>query len=72
MTDPYHIHTGPAHGATVDNPETQGIAPFTASEVVEFRKSDKSAGAVIILLMTGIFLIGVFLYGAIAIITRSP
>jgi hypothetical protein len=44
-------------------------APFTDAEIHEFQKSDRGAGAIVILLMTGIFLSGVLIYGVIAFVT---
>lgn len=40
--------------------------PFTAAEVTAFRNADVSAGRAIVVLMQGIFLIGLFLYLIVA------
>jgi hypothetical protein len=37
-------------------------SPFTPEEIAQFRADDKHAAAVIVLLMTGIFTIGLVLY----------
>jgi hypothetical protein len=58
-------HEGHGHTATPGH----GTSPFSPAEVEEFHKSDRGAGKVIILLMTGIFLTGVFLYATIDILT---
>jgi hypothetical protein len=52
-----HGHAGPA------------TSPFSEAEIQEFQRSDRGAAAVIILLMTGIFGVGVCLYATIAIVT---
>lgn len=41
-------------------------ALFTPQEIAEFQASDRGAGKVIILLMTGIFTVGLLLYSYIA------
>jgi hypothetical protein len=43
-------------------------APFTPEEIAEFQASDRHSAAVIVLLMTGIFTIGLLLYSYIALI----
>jgi hypothetical protein len=53
-------HGGHAHGS-----------PFTAEELAELQKSDVGAGAAVIVLMAGIFSIGLVLYSVIAFIVAG-
>jgi hypothetical protein len=45
--------------------------PFSDAEWQSFRQSDKAAGRNIVVLMTGIFVIGVILYAIIDIICAA-
>jgi len=60
---PQHAFTGTAHGG-----HAAAINPFSEQEWDFFHKEDIIAGRMIVGLMTAIFLIGLFLYTAIAII----
>jgi hypothetical protein len=68
MTDPHGIQTG-THPVDAAHSTHGSAAPFSEVEAEEFHRSDRGAGAVIILLMTGIFLCGVVLYTTVAIAT---
>jgi hypothetical protein len=43
-------------------------APFAEAEIHEFHASDIAAGRVIVLLMAGIFTVGLVLYTAVALV----
>jgi hypothetical protein len=57
-TDPTHEHS---HASDVPGEEL-----FPAREWREFREADKDAAKRIVLLMTGIFLVGIVLYSIVA------
>ena len=52
-------------------PHGHPAGPFTPEEVLAFQASDRGAAKVIVLLMTGIFSIGLVLYSAIAWVVAS-
>src|SRR5262245_15448327 len=58
MSDPHHGHGAPA-------------LPFTDADWAQFHKDDVTAGKAIILLMTGIFLLGVAMYTRVALASLS-
>jgi hypothetical protein len=66
--DGHHEHVTTEHGPSASGHHAEH-APFPPGEIEDFRRSDRGAGAVVILLMTGIFLTGVFLYTIVAIST---
>lgn len=52
--------------------ETTGERPyFSAAEWEEFKQADIQAGKAIVLLMGSIFIIGLFLYSAVAVIVAT-
>jgi hypothetical protein len=71
-SDPHGIQQ-PPHGIQ----HAPGGAPvlppgsFTWEEWLEFQRSDLGAGKVVVALMASIFVIGFFLYGAIALIVSQ-
>jgi hypothetical protein len=67
--DGHHEHVTTAHDTTAHGTTASAHDPFPAAEIEDFRRSDRGAAAVVVLLMTGIFLTGVFLYTIVAVAT---
>lgn len=65
---PGHIQEGHGTGHGTGHGGEAAQPPFTQAEMDEFQKSDIAAGAVVILLMTGIFSVGLVLYTIVAFI----
>jgi hypothetical protein len=65
QSDPHH-HGVQEHGHHGPAPLA---LPYSDAEVARFRKDDVHAGKMIILLMGGIFTVGVFLYVLVALST---
>lgn len=59
MTQPGEPAPGPAEAHALHAPAP---LPFSGTEWQDFRKTDKAAGAYIVGLMAGIFVVGVLLY----------
>src|SRR5690606_33799857 len=54
--------------------ETEPVEPppFTETEVEGFQTADSTAGKAIVMLMTGVFSVGVVLYTIIAVVASMP
>jgi hypothetical protein len=70
MSDPHaaSISSGPSAETGATDPHAHGAhpgLPFTEAEWRDFHESDKGAGAAIIILMSGIFTIGLVLYSIV-------
>ena len=64
------------HGVQSDAPQhghhehhAPAPLPFSDADVAEFRKEDVHAGKMVVVLMAGIFLLGVFIYFLVALST---
>lgn len=62
----HHGHL--SHGVAGTHHPSGRPTYFTEQEWVDFQKSDRGAGGTVVMLMTGIFIIGLLLYTTIALI----
>jgi hypothetical protein len=59
-----------SHGITTEH--GAAALPFSAEELHQFEADDIQAGRMIVALLAGIFIIGLFLYSTVAIIVALP
>jgi hypothetical protein len=72
MTEPEHRPHLPAYDDPAAAVEDPAKAPkFSADEIQEFRNADRYAGAAIVLLMAGVFTVGLVMYIAVAVIVNK-
>jgi hypothetical protein len=67
---PHDQHITAGHGTSASGHHAEH-ALFPAGEIADFHQSDRGASAVVILLVTGIFITGLFLYTIVAVATYS-
>ena len=63
-----HSHGGPSHDVTIPAGSGKPLLHFTPEEWDQYRKSDMGAARSVVLLMGGIFTIGLALYSTVAYI----
>jgi hypothetical protein len=63
----HHVQTGAAHGGATHHPSGRP-AYFGEQEWLDFQKSDRASGGMVVALMTCIFTLGLILYTTIAAI----
>ena len=61
-----HEHGSPSQDVTIPSGPGQPPLHFTPQEWEEYRRSDKAAARAVVLLMGGIFTIGLTLYSIVA------
>ncbi len=57
------------HAIPSTNGQEHSATPFSEAQLQEFHRNDRDAAAVLVLLMAGIFLVGVALYTVVAFVT---
>jgi hypothetical protein len=63
-----HDHGHPSHDVNISGGPGKPALHFTPDEWEQYRKSDKGAARAVVLLMGGIFTIGLILYSTVAYI----
>jgi hypothetical protein len=71
MSDPHAPTSTDIHAGTPHGHGSAPALPFSEADWHEFHQSDKGAGGAVIVLMGGIFSIGLVLYTIVAIIVAQ-